>query len=123
MSLPPRIARLFALLVLAVSSTSAFAVDEIFRDGFAIFTLTIDNYLAWCTVSENGAAYSASADFHDGTVVQLRATPNVGFAWGYFFGADSPTSTDIGQDHYNSATMTSDRNVQACCPSTVGGTC
>ena len=84
--------------VLSINAPAARAADpdEIFGDGFANFTLAINNYLSWCSVRENGGvSYSPVASFPDGTIVPLVASPVASFYWGYFSGADgSATELD-----------------------------
>lgn len=110
-------------LSIIVPAASAADPDEIFRDGFATFTLTINNYLSWCSVRENGdVSYSPASSFPDGTIVSLVASPVAPFYWGYFSGADGST-IDIGADHSTTVTMTSDRTVLVCCPVSPAGTC
>jgi len=106
------------------SATPPADSDVIFGDGFATFTLAIDNYLSWCSVKENGdVSYSPTASFPDGAIVTLVASPSAGFYWGYFSGADSPGNSIGGSNYATTATMTSDRNVLVCCPVFPGGTC
>ena len=88
--------------------------DTIFANGFEAFTLTINNYLAWCSLTEDGVAYSASKLFSEGAVVALHGDPvSATFVWGYWTGTDAG-----GIDHSQDAkvTMSSDRSVLACCP-------
>ena len=79
-----------------------------------MYTLMINNYSGWCTVTENGASYSPSKSFPAGTVVNLTAAPESGtFVWGYWSG------TDAGSHDTNmttTVTMNADQNVLACCP-------
>ena len=68
--------------------------DRIFADGFELFTLTINNYLAWCSVSVNGGAASSAATisqaFPPGTLVPLHGdAANASFVWGYWTGTDA----------------------------------
>ncbi len=78
--------------------------------------LTINDYLNWCSITENGAAYSPSESFDAGAVVTLDATPMSGFVWGYWTGTDGANG---GQDMSMTATVTmnANKNVLACCPS------
>lgn len=98
--------------------------DTIFASGFDEHLLTIDNYLSWCSVSVNGAAFTANpppTPFEPGTVVNLFAKPVSGtFIWGYWSFTDVP-----GHDTSQNTTvmMTSDRTVSVCCPFTNGEGC
>jgi hypothetical protein len=88
--------------------------------GTQTFTLTIDDYLSWCNVSENGGAASSlattSATFPSGTVVNLHADAiSSTFIWGYWVGTDA----DTGSNDTNmtaTATLTADKTVKVCCP-------
>jgi hypothetical protein len=89
------------------------------------FTLTIQNYLSWCNVTENGTAYDPPAQapamtFPAGTVVNLMgATANsTNFLWGYWVGTDGDTSASHDTNMTTTVTMTSNKVVQACCPLT-----
>lgn len=103
-------ARAHPLIAESLGPTS----DVIFANGFESFTLTINNYLAWCSINEDGVAYSASKSFSEGTLVLLQGTPaNPLVVWGYW------TGTDAGGIDYSmnaSVRMSSDRSVFACCP-------
>ena len=79
------------------------------------FTLLINNYLTWCAITEDGAMYSRTKDFPPGTVVNLNASPNATFTWGYWSGTDA----DTGSHDTNMAatvTMNANKTVLACCP-------
>jgi hypothetical protein len=78
--------------------------------------LSIDVYLDWCSVTENGVAYSPSESFELGTVVSLEAAALPGFAWGYWAGTDA---AEGAEDMNPSATVTmnSSKSVFVCCPS------
>lgn len=82
-------------LALALSAATASAVetsptgtpsDTIFLYGFENYVLTIDNFLAWCSVSVNGAAATANpppTPFLPGTAVPLFGQPvSATFIWG-----------------------------------------
>jgi hypothetical protein len=92
--------------------------EEIFVNGFELFTLTIDNYINWCSISVDGGQPSSanpiSKSFPQGTVVMLQAAPVLDiFVWGYW------TDTDAGALDTNQSTqvtMSADRSVLACCP-------
>lgn len=99
--------------------------DKIFRSAFELYTLTITNYLGWCSVIVDGGqsstASSISKDYFDGALSFLHAEPVQPFVWGYWTGTDGDTgSGDTSQDA--SVTMTADRAVLACCPIS-GDTC
>lgn len=118
-----RASMLVASMTMAGNVVASVQPDEIFPNGFEQFTLTIDNFLAWCSISENGAAgYSPSAVFNQGTVVTLNAAPVTGFIWGHWTGTDG----DAGAGDTNQATtvtMKADRAVLACCPFPNGTGC
>jgi len=86
------------------------------------FTLTIDNYLGWCSVTVNGTAYAGPRTFPEGTVAALHGdTANATlFVWGFW------TRTDHG-DHdtmmSTTVTMTANKTVFACCPDIGFTTC
>ena len=92
--------------------------DRVFGGGFDVYTLTVNNYLAWCTVSENSGAPSGAVtitnSFADYMTVALHGNPaSPTFVWGYWDGTDAGTH-DTSQD--SAVTMCSDRSVLACCP-------
>ena len=114
----------FGTHVAAHESGAAATSDTIFANGFENPTLTIDNYLAWCEVSVDGAPLSINpppTQFTQGTVVPLSAEPaSSAFIWGYWrftdvSGHDTSPNTTV--------TMTSDRTVFVCCPFTDGTGC
>ncbi len=84
-------------------------------------TLTLENYLSWCTVSVNGGAGSTVAtqtlQFPSGTVVNLSGdkASNV-FVWGYWFGTDGDVNAGHDKSMATTVTMSGDKKVQACCP-------
>ncbi len=88
--------------------------------GPAMYTLTVQNYLSWCDVTENGALYAASAppamSFPAGTVVDLTAVPNTIFVWGYWTGTDGDTSAGHDMSMSTTVKMDGDKTVMACCP-------
>lgn len=98
--------------------------DTIFVYGFEDYVLTIDNFLAWCSVSVNSAATTPNpppTPFTPGAVVSLFGQPvSQNFIWGYWSGTDVP-----GHDgnQTSTVTMTSDRTVFVCCPFTNGTGC
>jgi hypothetical protein len=115
--------------ILFVSMAATFAnpavaelPDEIYLNGFEQFTLTIDDFLAWCSIQENGATYNEFTVFNQGTVVDLNAGPVTGFIWGHWTGTDGDSgSGDTNQ--VTTVTMKSDRTVIACCPFPNGTGC
>lgn len=103
---------------------AAAETEEIFVNGFELFTLTIDNFLSWCSISVGGdvpsIAATISKTFSQGSVVTLQGAPTTGFVWGYW------TGTDAGGNDTNQTTqvtMSSDRGVFACCPFPTSSTC
>jgi hypothetical protein len=88
--------------------------------GPVMYTLTVQNYLSWCDVTENGTKYAASVppamSFAPGTVVNLNAVPNFIFVWGYWTGTDGDTSATHDMNMTTTVTMTSDKTILACCP-------
>ena len=88
--------------------------------GTGCCVLSIDDYLNWCSITENGAPYVVSESFDAGTVVNLSAAPNQGFVWGYWTGTDGAAG---GQDMKmtTTVTMNGNKNVLACCPSASQG--
>ena len=101
--------------------------EKIFANGFESFTLAIDNFASWCSVSVDGgvasSASSISNSFPEGKVVSLHAGPISDiFVWGYWTGTDA----DFGANDTNQTTevtMSADRYVFACCPFPAIGTC
>jgi hypothetical protein len=82
----------------------------------ACCVLSIQDYMNWCSITENGVPYSASESFDAGVVVSLEAVALPGFAWGYWTGTDGASG---GQDMNFSATVTmnASKSILACCPS------
>lgn len=89
--------------------------------GNTTVTLTLENYLAWCSVSVDGGAASTAASrvlqFPKDTVVALSGDKaNATFVFGYWVG----TAGDTGPSHdtamMTTVTMDADKTVQACCP-------
>ena len=78
--------------------------------------LSIEGYVNWCSITENGVPYSASESFDAGVVVSLEAAALPGFASGCWTGTDVANG---GQDMTLSATVTmnASKSVFACCPS------
>lgn len=78
------------------------------------FTLNINNYLSWCTITENGSAFSAMKSFPAGSMVALNATPeSSSFVWGYWLDIDAGTKSTTMSI---TADMTRDTYLLACCP-------
>jgi hypothetical protein len=100
--------------------------DEIFPGGFEqMFTLAIDDILAWCDVSVNdGAPTSAppASLFEQGRVIPLHGdTANATyFVWGFWTGTDGG-ATDTNQD--TTVTMSADKSITVCCPDIGFATC
>ena len=112
---------LFSLTVLLLTARCGSSTSPSGSDGgpdggpATTFVLTIDNYLDWCAITEDGQPYNSSETFDAGTVVDLHAQPLNGFVWGYWTGTDAAMG---GQDTNMTATvtMTSNKAVLACCP-------
>src|SRR3954468_18427538 len=77
----------------ALTQIAVAIVDPIFRNGFEQFTLTVNDYLNWCSVTVNGGPPSSSLStqytFNEDVVVALTAKPLAGFQWGYWMGTDA----------------------------------
>ena len=85
--------------------------------GSGAITLTLENYLSWCTVTENGGPLAATMTFPKGTVVNLAAMPEGSlFVWGYWVGTDGDTGSAHDTNMMTTVTMTASKTVQACCP-------
>jgi hypothetical protein len=84
-------------------------------DGGSGFTLSINNFDNWCTVSVGGNP--ASLVFAPGTVVSLDAVANASFQFAYWLGTDGANAGNNGQDPsaMTTATMTESKTVLACC--------
>jgi hypothetical protein len=109
------------VLVVAIaacgSSSSPPAVDAPGAGGGSDVTLSINDYLAWCSVTEQGATYATSMTFPKGTVVNLGAMPvSTAFVWGYWTGTDGDTTAAHDTKMTTTVTMTGDKSVVACCP-------
>jgi len=89
-------------------------------DGPVLYTLTVQNYLDWCNVTEDGTAYPLSAppvmSFPPGTVVNLNATAGASFVWGYWTGTDGDQTAGHDKSMTTTVTMTSNKTILACCP-------
>jgi hypothetical protein len=104
------------VLASACGSSSSPSTDAAAGSGSDV-TLTISDYLAWCTVTEQSAAYSMTKTFPKGTVVSLDAMPvSSAFVWGYWTGTDGDTSGTHDTNMMTTVTMTTDKTVLACCP-------
>ena len=111
-------------------STSPLAVqvanDEIFPGGFEqMFTLSIDNFLAWCDVSVNGDPPTSApppSAFEQGRVIPLHGDPADAnyFVWGFWTGTDGGDH-DTNMD--TTVTMSADLIVHVCCPDIGLDTC
>jgi hypothetical protein len=89
----------------------------------ATFTLAIENYASWCTITEDGVAFSASKSFPSGHAVALHAAPIGGFFWGFWTGTDGDKTGAHDTAMTTMVTMTGDKSVFTCCPAANGGTC
>jgi hypothetical protein len=89
-------------------------------DGPLLYTLTVQNYLSWCDVTENNTLYPASVppvmSFPPNTVVNLNAVPNYIFVWGYWTGTDGDKTSAHDMNMTTTVTMTSNKTILACCP-------
>jgi hypothetical protein len=90
-------------------------------DGAGTFTLKIENYLSWCSVTEQGTDESSTAlvtmTFPAGTVVDLNAMAlSSTFVWGYWVGTAGDTTSAHDTSMSTTVTMTANKTVQACCP-------
>jgi hypothetical protein len=89
-------------------------------------TLTLKNYVNWCSVTVNGGTPSTAdqtLQFAPGTVVVLHGQEaNASFVWGYWRGTDGDTSASHDTSQGTMVTMTADKTVQACCPTTAAPT-
>jgi hypothetical protein len=110
------------LLASSCASTTLTAVDggptaDAGPDGGEVVViLTLTNYQNWCIVTVDGdGGYIPMAAFVVGSVVQLDASPQPGYVWGYWTG----TAGDTGSGDHNMATtvtMNTGKQVVACCP-------
>jgi hypothetical protein len=85
------------------------------------FTLKVENYASWCSVSVNGATANATEvqmfTFPAGTVVNLHSTAlNGTFVWGYWVGTASDTTGSHDTHMTTTVTVTKNQVIQACCP-------
>ena len=110
-------------------SVAATLADEIYPSGFENqVTLTMTNYIAWCSVTidrgDPGAGtiytfsnnYTITRTFDQGRVVPLHGdTAGPAFYWRYWEGTDAAgLGMDFNQDA--TVTMSGDKSVLACCP-------
>jgi len=92
------------------------------NDGATTYTLIMQNYLQWCTVTEQGTsegtATPVTMTFPAGTVVNLHAdtASAAAFFWAYWVGTDGDTTTAHDTNMTTTVTMTKDKTIQACCP-------
>jgi hypothetical protein len=88
--------------------------------GGAMFTLKLENYLSWCTVSVNSGTSSTSGlqtlSFAPNAVVNLAGDKLTGFEWGYWVGTVGDTTAAHDTAMNTTVQMDKDRTVQACCP-------
>jgi len=94
-------------------------------EGGTTFTLKVEDYLSWCTVSINGGTGSITATqsltFSPGTVVNLMADKaSSTFEWGYWVGTAGDTTSAHDTAMGTTVTMSGDKTVQACCPFSSG---
>jgi len=84
------------------------------------FTLTLKNYLMWCSVSINGGTASISDQtmtFAPNTTVNLTGDKASNtFVWGYWRGTTGDTGAAHDTSMNGTVVMSQDRVVQACCP-------
>jgi hypothetical protein len=105
----------------ATEETDASDAQPNVDSAFPTFTLTLENYDSWCSVSVNSGFASTTGrqvlTFPVGTVVDLAGAPANGtFIWGYWVGTAGDTLAAHDQNTSTTVTMDQDRLVQACCP-------
>jgi hypothetical protein len=112
----------FCVLVCGCASTTLTAADsgttaDAGPDGGEVAVLlTIDDYQNWCTVAVDGdGGYRPQAAFVVGSVVQLDASPQAGYGWGYWTGTDGDTGSG-DRNMSTTVTMNVAKQVVACCP-------
>jgi hypothetical protein len=85
-------------------------------------TLTLQNYLAWCSVTVNGGGPSTANQtlhFAPGTVVNLHADKaSAAFVWGYWYGTAGDTTAAHDKSMDTTVVMSGNKTIQACCPLT-----
>ncbi len=111
-----------AFLLLACNCGSSSSGGGTPDSGPGAPTLTVTSFDGWCTVEVNSAPLSSTGtyNFTPGTVVNLSATANAGFMWGYWRGTDGANAGNAGKDPNMVTTVTTvdaDQSVVACCPS------
>lgn len=84
-------------------------------------TLTVQNYLSWCTVAVNGGGSSTAAtqtlDVQPGTVVNLSGDlASATFVWGYWVGTTGDTTAAHDTAKTTTVTVNANKTIQACCP-------
>jgi hypothetical protein len=84
-------------------------------------TLTVQNYLSWCTVAVNGGGSSTAATqtltVQPGTVVNVSgdlSSPT--FVWGYWVGTAGDTAAAHDTAKMTTVTVNANKTIQACCP-------
>lgn len=84
-------------------------------DGGSGFTLTLNDFDNWCTVTVGGNPTDFT--FAAGTVVSLHAVGKPTFTFAYWLGTDGANTGNSGQDPNASTTvtMTANKTVLACC--------
>jgi hypothetical protein len=89
-------------------------------DGGAV-TLTVQNYLSWCTVAVNGGGSSTAAtqtlNVQPGTVVNVSGDlSSATFVWGYWVGTAGDTTAAHDTSKTTTVTVNANKTIQACCP-------
>lgn len=84
-------------------------------------TLTVQNYLSWCTVAVNGGGSSAAATqtltVQPGTVVNVSGDKaSATFVWGYWVGTAGDTTAAHDTAKMTTVTVNANKTIQACCP-------
>jgi hypothetical protein len=84
-------------------------------DGGSGFSLTVNNFDNWCTVTIAGNPTDFT--FAPGTVLSLHAVGMPTFTFAYWLGTDGANSGNNGQDPNATTTVTMNANktVLACC--------
>ena len=114
--------------VLAATCAGLPVSDRIFATGYEAYTLTVDNYLSWCTVGVNGGTSSTAAStafsFPDNQgPIPLHGAPAPGFIWGHWIGTDFDTGQGDTLQDSRITMYCSDRIVKVCCPFPGGSGC
>ncbi len=84
-------------------------------------TLTVQNYLSWCSVGIDGGSANTTAvqtlDVAPGTVVNLMGDKaSDTFVWGYWVNTTGDTGSSHDTMMSTTVTVDADMVVQACCP-------